>query len=88
MIHDDKSNKIGKGENYSLFYNYNKNFFSIRDAIDDYKEENSILRRWLLSSFSYIQKTFGDNFNIEIFMDIETPFESYNPLNESYHYLI
>jgi len=47
-----------------------------------------MFRRWLLSSFSYIKKTFVDNFNTEIFMDIETPFESYNPLNQSYNFLI
>lgn len=69
LIHDDMIDKIGKGDNYSLFYNYYKNTFYKRDEYkntEEHLERNKRLKEWLLEH-SYIKNTFGTNFNAYVF---------------------
>ena len=69
LIHDDIIDKIGKGDNYSLFYDYYKNTFYKRDEYrneEEHKKMNKRLREWLLS-YPYIKNNFGTDFNVYVF---------------------
>ena len=86
LIHDDIIEKIGKGENYSLFYDYYKDTFYKRDEYrnkEEHEKMNKRLKEWLLT-YPYIKENFGIDFNAYVFMNIEEPFDiKWDRLNES-----
>ena len=86
LIHDDIIEKIGKGENYSLFYDYYKDTFYKRDEYrnkEEHERMNKRLKEWLLT-YPYIKENFGIDFNAYVFMNIEEPFDvKWDKLNES-----
>lgn len=86
LIHDDIIEKIGRGENYSLFYDYYKDTFYKRDEYrnkEEHERMNKRLKEWLLT-YPYIKENFGIDFNVYVFMNIEEPFDvKWDRLNES-----
>lgn len=76
MIHDDMIDKINKGDNSSIFYDYYKNTFYKRDEWKNNKEYDEMKNNFKedLLSYPYIKNNFS-NFKVELINSLyqETP---------------